>query len=233
MKKNNFLFVLSGLFLASLCVPVSQAYTKQEQAFLFTQVNNNLLSIIYSLQTSSEETYSDVSSEDWYYQGVNYVTEEKIMAGTSDNTFSPDNTITRGLLSTVIAGAEKADLGSQENIFLDCSEKWYSDSVNWCVENVIMQGYSPKIFGGEDIVDREQLSVVLYGYASYLGLDVSYRTSFLNSYQDRSKVSTYAIEELSWCFANGIMVDTNNNLRSREYASRGEVAYAIWKLLQL
>ncbi len=200
---RRFFFCLVGIIFLSSS-NISHAYTSQEQAYLFTQVSNNLLSLIYGLQPATEaapptlETFSDVSTEDWYYEAIEFVVTEHIMSGTSSSTFSPEKNLSRGILSTVITGAHKAYLGLSPNIFLDCAESWYRDSVNWCAQNRIMDGYSPRIFGGEDQVDREQLAVVLYGYASYLGLDVSYNTSTLSSYSDRWSVTEYAIEELSW-----------------------------------
>ena len=46
--------------------------------------------------------FSDVSSSSAYAQAVNWAVEKKITSGTSDTTFSPKATCTRGQIATML-----------------------------------------------------------------------------------------------------------------------------------
>ena len=46
--------------------------------------------------------FVDVADSAWYYDAVRYVNENGLMAGTSDNTFEPDLTTTRGMIVTIL-----------------------------------------------------------------------------------------------------------------------------------
>ncbi|MFB0920873.1 MAG: S-layer homology domain-containing protein, partial [Oscillospiraceae bacterium] len=49
---------------------------------------------VYSVAASVSD-FSDVSSSDWFYSSVNFVTSNGMFNGTSSTTFSPASTMTR------------------------------------------------------------------------------------------------------------------------------------------
>ena len=51
-------------------------------------------------------TFADVSSDDWYYDAVNYVRSAGFMQGTSNTTFSPYDNATRGMFITILGRME-------------------------------------------------------------------------------------------------------------------------------
>jgi hypothetical protein len=53
-------------------------------------------------KTNAASPFADVSINDWYYEAVQYVYENKIFNGTSDTKFTPDGTMTRGMFVTVL-----------------------------------------------------------------------------------------------------------------------------------
>ena len=48
------------------------------------------------------QDFSDVSETDWFYGDVRFVTEKQLFNGTSASTFSPDQTMERGMFVTVL-----------------------------------------------------------------------------------------------------------------------------------
>ena len=83
-----------------------------------------LLALILTLSLSVmayaavEDTgFSDVAADAWYADAVTYVRDNGLMSGTSDTTFTPGGTMTRGMLVTTLyrmAGSpslENEDLG--------------------------------------------------------------------------------------------------------------------------
>lgn len=56
-------------------------------------------------------SFSDVSSNDWFYDGVMYSSEHDLMTGYGDGTFGPNDPVNRAQLATVLErmDAEKID----------------------------------------------------------------------------------------------------------------------------
>ena len=46
--------------------------------------------------------FTDVEADDWYYEAVSYVWENKMMNGVSDTEFAPETNLTRAMLVTVL-----------------------------------------------------------------------------------------------------------------------------------
>ncbi|MCD8067125.1 MAG: S-layer homology domain-containing protein [Oscillospiraceae bacterium] len=59
-------------------------------------------SIISGGTTTTTGTFSDVSTDDYYYDAVEWAVANGITTGTSDTTFSPDSTCTRGQVVTFL-----------------------------------------------------------------------------------------------------------------------------------
>lgn len=112
--------------------------------------------------------FADVPADADYAQAVAWCKEQGLMNGTSDTQFSPDDTLTRAMVVTVLyrrAGRPSLD---EENLgypFADVdASAWYGMAVYWARLNGIVQGYGDGRFGTEDPITREQLSVVLGRY---------------------------------------------------------------------
>lgn len=61
-----------------------------------------LSSVLLSLLSVNCYAFSDVSEDDWFYSACEYVASEGIFSGTSETTFSPDDSMTRGMFITAL-----------------------------------------------------------------------------------------------------------------------------------
>ena len=142
------------------------------------------------------------------------------MNGTSADTFSPDDTITRAQFATMfyrLAGSpEAADSGK----FTDLSEDWYKKAVNWAAANGVITGTGAATFSPDDAVTREQIAAIFYRYAQSKGINVSLEDSDISSaiegYNDFSDISDYAKVPVAWCFKENVMFI--HSLNGYEYA---------------
>lgn len=46
--------------------------------------------------------FTDVSRDDWFANGVDYVSQKGLMSGTGTGTFAPNTALTRGMLVTIL-----------------------------------------------------------------------------------------------------------------------------------
>ena len=170
-------------------------------------------------------TYVDVTSDDWFYDAVQYVAANGMMSGIGSNQFAPAVTTNRAMVVTVLHRLQNTPIPNAANTFQDVADdQWYSDAVLWAAEHEIVGGYGNGQFGPTDSITREQLAVILYNYAVYTGVDTT--ASFdLSSFTDAEFTSTWAKEAVSWSVSVGLLSGKGNGiLDPTGTATRAEVA---------
>ena len=113
---------------------------------------------------SSESPFSDVKEGAYYYNAVLWAVENGITNGTSDKTFSPDETCTRAQIVTFLWRYEEqpAPAGTS-NPFADVKPNaYFGSAVLWAVEKGITNGTSATTFDPEDTCTRAQVVTFLY-----------------------------------------------------------------------
>jgi hypothetical protein len=170
--------------------------------------------------------YTDVRDIDWFYNAVAYVFENGLMNGVSESLFSPQGTMTRAMVATVLYRAAGSPDVSGENPFTDVLPgQWYTDAIIWANANGIINGYGNGKFGVNDPVTREQLVAILYRYEKLQNGDIVVDTTLLDAYFDAPQISEYAVEAFAWAVENGIVTGrTATTLAPVGTATRAEVA---------
>lgn len=156
------------------------------------------------------------------------------MNGTGGGVFAPNTALTRGMFVTLLYRMS-GDAGTYLIPFSDVpAGEYYENAVAWAYENNIVGSIENNLFGPDIAITREQLAVMLYNFARYMGYDVSIgeETNIL-SYNDASDISDYAYSSLQWacgsCIING---DDNGNLNPESSASRAETAAMLQKFIK-
>lgn len=183
-----------------------------------------------SAGAASMPDFSDVRPADWYHDAVSYVCENGLMNGTSNTTFSPNATTSRGMIVTILyrlAGSPDMPESNWGYPYADVdAAAYYSTPVYWARMNDLATGYSDTQFGPDDAITREQMATILYRYAENLELDTD--TDFIPDkyydFPDYKTVSRYAANAMSWCVNKGIVNGSNGKLNPQGTATRAEVA---------
>ena len=164
--------------------------------------------------------FTDVSDNSWFKDAVDFASSHELFSGTSDTTFTPDETMTRGMLATVLHNlANNPDAGS-ETEFRDVNDQYFADAATWAAQEGIISGYGDGQFGADDAVTREQLAVMLYRFADMPAPEDAQLSS-----SDAEEASPYAKEALQWAVENNVMSgDRNGNLMPKSDATRAQVA---------
>ena len=111
----------------------------------------------------TETSFTDISSDQFYYKAVLWAVENEITTGTSATTFSPERDCTRAQAVTFLwRAAGKPAPQSTENRFEDVQPDYYTDAVLWAVENEITNGVSDTTFAPDTICSRAQIVTFLY-----------------------------------------------------------------------
>ena len=147
------------------------------------------------------KAFNDVPPTSWAAEAVTFACARELFSGTGEATFSPDETMSRAMLATVLYRLEGQPEQALTNTYSDVSDDaWYADSVAWAVENGIVNGYGDGQFGPSDSVTREQFVVMLW---RYMGSPEAADRDL--AFRDTDQVSSYALEALCWAVENGVL----------------------------
>ena len=181
---------------------------------------------VYAGWRRTELPFTDVRGDDWFYDDVAYVYENGLMNGTSETTFSPYISTTRGMIVTILYRMEGRPAVLEACPFTDVKAgAYYERAIVWAAENGIVKGYGNGCFGPDDQITREQMAAILYRYAKNRGLDVSVgeNTNIL-SYDDALDISEYAVPAMQWACGAQIIHGADGRLTPGAKATRAQVA---------
>lgn len=180
---------------------------------------------VKSDEYQKSQSFSDIEKGIWYEEAVTYVVDKKLFAGVSDTEFAPDEIMTRAMLITVLYRLASSEAETYESRFTDVSkDSWYYDAVCWGSSLGITSGINENEFAPNEILTREQLATILHRYARIMNYDLS-PSGNLREYSDYDKISTWAIDALSWANGADIVNGTDNSLLSPDNsATRAQVA---------
>ena len=189
--------------------------------------------------TKSEEKpeqiagFTDVLTTDWFADAVQYAVDNGMMNGTSETTFRPNGTTTRGMIVTILYRLEKEPAVDNGAGFADvAADQYYADAVAWASANDIVTGYSEEKFGPDDSITREQFAAILYRYAQYKKIDVT-ATADLSGYADAAQISAYAETAMKWANGEGLITGvTDTMLKPAGNATRAQAATILMRFCE-
>lgn len=179
----------------------------------------------------SAAPFVDVADNDWYAEAADYVYHKGLIAGMGDDQFAPGLSMSRAMMVTVfyrLAGSPEEQMNAATTSFTDVKDgSWYAPYVRWGADQGVTSGTGNGTFSPDMQVTRQQVAVMLYGFASRsLGLTLSGQAD-LSVYSDSAAVADWAQEALSWAIANDIMAGNNGQLQPEQDATRAQVAMVL------
>lgn len=118
------------------------------------------------------ERFRDVERGSWFYDAVRYVCERGLMKGVEEERFAPGQSMTRGMLVTLLQRLDESlspqmaaagEDGTSILRFSDVSNgAWYADAVRWACGKGIAVGTGSGRFSPDEYVTREAAVTMLY-----------------------------------------------------------------------
>ena len=152
-----------------------------------------------------------------------HVRDNGLMSGTSETTFEPEGTMTRGMLATTlyrIAGSPSLENENLGYPYADVpGDAWYADGFYWARLAGVVSGYSDERFGPNDPVTREQIAVILWRDAG------SPEAQAGSPFADEGSIASWAAQAVDWAQSSGILSGRENSrFDPQASATRAEVA---------
>ena len=168
--------------------------------------------------------YTDVSSDAWYAEPIDYVSEHGLMVGVGDNKFAPNDSMTRAMVVQVLYRMAGTPHVHADNPFKDVkSSDWFYHAVLWAYANDVTDGTSATTFSPNDNITREQLVALVYKYAKSTGMAMTYTD--VSGFADAGKISSWAVDAFKWAVNNGIISGVGHNrIAPLANATRAECA---------
>ena len=193
-------------------------------SFEFEGINVTVSATFLPKSSGREIPFVDVTTNNWFYEPVKFVYENKLFGGTSPDTFSPDVAMSRGMMVTVLhrlAGTP----ASAGNTFTDVPANiWYTDAVSWAASKNIVSGIGNNLFAPDSNITREQMAVMLFNYARIMKLDLP-AIRAAGVFADSNQISSWAKEAVDVMYRAGIINGKGENaFDPGGNATRAEVA---------
>lgn len=163
---------------------------------------------------NNDKNFADTVGH-WAASDVDFVSARELFNGTAPALFSPEASMTRGMVVTVIArlAGENTDGGAN----------WYDKGCAWAVANGVSDGTDPN-----GSITREQLAAMLYRYYGSPAASGS-----LSTYADAASVSAFGADAMQWCVNNGIINGMDGLLNPQGQATRAQVSAMFARYIRL
>jgi hypothetical protein len=165
---------------------------------------------------NNAKSFPDIPANHWAANMIDFVSSRELLVGTGDG-FSPDLTVTRGMMMVVLASLNGADTSAT-------SGTWYDKGVEWAVKNGFSDGSDPT-----GNITREQMVQMMWRVA---GSPTA--SSDLSSYTDVGSVSDYAKDAMNWAVDAGLISGMDGNtLAPSGIATRAQLATVMMRLCEV
>ena len=111
---------------------------------------------------STVNPFTDVTASDYYYNAVLWAVENGITTGTSETTFSPNESCTRAQGVTFLYRAVGSAATAKASFTDVSADAYYAPAVDWAVEKGVTDGTSATTFSPDAVCTRAQIVTFLY-----------------------------------------------------------------------
>lgn len=171
--------------------------------------------LLAAIPTVRASQFIDLNGH-WANDYIEQVVSLNLFGGTSATTFSPEESMTRGMFVTVLGRLQKIDLqywssSQMPKIFQDVpADSYYAPYICWAVCNGIANGTGGMTFSPDDSITREQMAKMVAFYLRRMGHGVIPDSSAVipRSFADTAAISSWAFESVDLLRVLGIMNGT-------------------------
>ena len=191
--------------------------------------------------TCPSHRFTDVPGPSrWEHKGIDYCVARGLMAGVGAKTFSPNTTSTRAQIVQILykLSGDTTDYSKYYTPFTDVKrDDWFYNAVAWAYDHDIVKGTGEHTFSPDAPIQREQLALILYGYAAKYAPSCLGGAVPIGSFPDAGSVSNWAYAAMSWAVGNGLISGSESNgvsyLMPKSSATRAQVSAIMMRFCQL
>jgi uncharacterized repeat protein (TIGR02543 family) len=181
------------------------------------------------------KTFIDIADNYWGRTAIVALAKDGIINGYGDETFRPENPITRAEFLTILMNA--LNLKAEEPItatqFKDVKPTdWFANAVLMARACGVVSGDERGSFNPNDKITREEMFTMTYRAMLKLNLiKESKEDTVYQSFSDHKEIFDYAIDAIQALVKEGLVNGDANRLTPKSNATRAESAQFIYNVL--
>ncbi|MBQ7821804.1 MAG: S-layer homology domain-containing protein [Clostridia bacterium] len=178
-------------------------------------------------------SFTDMPEGHWASEYVNKAYIRNYFKGTTDTTFSPDTSMTRAMLATVLSRIADFSVKSEPAPYTDINkDAWYADAVNWAYNAGIVDKALTE-FRPDAAATREEMADMLYRFTLSQNKTAPISEPSL-TFSDAASVSPEYASGIAFAVNNGIISGyTDKSVKPKNTATRAEVAAMLTRFADL
>ena len=185
---------------------------------------------------AGSDKFTDVPSDSWYKQYVDFVVDNGYMNGVSSTKFAPNDNLTRAMFATILARYDGATVdNSKATAFSDVAvNQWYTGSIAWANEKGIVKGTGSGKFSPEANITRQDLCVMVERYITYVESTtdkVHVTPGVAKTFTDEGQIASYAKSAMDKAVIHGLIFGyPDGSVRPTQNITRAECAAIISRI---
>ena len=177
--------------------------------------------------TKKQDTiiFNDVYKH-WAKNTIDLFVREGYINGYGDNTFRPDNSITRAEFVKILNKYFGLKKGSGK-VFNDTKKHWAKDEIDIAVTNGVCQGVSKEEFMPDEPITREQASVMISNFRKISDNN----NDKMKKFSDYKDISVWAVSGVEGVLENGYMNGyPDNTFKPKSNMTRAEALVTLSRI---
>lgn len=179
-------------------------------------------------------THSDVTSDHWSFDAVEYCYAKGICSGISATEFGRDYPIIRGDFILMLYNAMGKPAVSGACTFSDVKETdHFYTALAWGQQHGLASGVGDNKFAPRDNITREQAFSLLYRFLPMAGKSVPDGSlNVLDQLKDKDKISSFAQTASATLVSQGLASGSDGNLDPKGTLTRAQMASLLYRTLE-
>jgi len=191
--------------------------------------------VVLSAGKALSADFADVGKDYWAYDAINGLAEKNIVSGYQDNTFRPDDFVTRAEFATMAVKAlEKADTSTNISAgFIDVPANfWAAKNIKTAYKLGLVNGFPDGRFAPQANVTKIQVISVLSNAVKDNTLTKDEAVRITSRFTDALQVPSWGVISLANVYKKDILVNypLPNKVEPNKNATRAEVAAMLYNL---
>ena len=186
-----------------------------------------------TITLAQQYVHSDVGTDHWAYQAVEYCYANGIVGGISATEFGADQSIRRGDFMLMLYNAVGRPEVSSGTTFTDVtSADYYYTAISWAQEVGLASGTGDGMYSPNSSITREQAFTILRQAMPLLGKECPDASlSVLDQFADKDLIADYAKQHTATLVAQGVVAGKDTGIDPRGSLTRAEMAVLLYKVI--
>ncbi len=178
---------------------------------------------IAPMPTAAPIAFTDLASVQWATASVNTLVGAGVVKGYEDNTFRPQNAVTRAEFSKMLVMVLKLDLQAAKGTFADAgTSEWFTPYVEALAAAGVAKGLGDGNFGVDMPISRQDAATMINRAVEKYGIKLTAGTP--KTFADSATIADYAKDSVNALSAAGIINGTDGNFLPTNNITRAESA---------